>query len=367
MKILAIVPYLTGVSPGQRYRIEQWAPFLARQGVRLEFAPFECANLNQRLYQPGQFGRKGRLIVQAMARRARLLSQVQHYDAVYIYREAALLGPEVFEKLLAARVPLVYDFDDAIYLPASSQANEKLAFLKSPAKVARICTLATRVIAGNKYLANWAKMHNPNVSVVPSTIDLGLYNYEKFGPNARASKTGPPLIGWSGSTTTIPHLNTIRGALQKLARIEPFLFRFIGPSDWSLEGVEVQNVRWKASTEALDLSALDVGLMPLPDEPWTRGKCGMKALQYMALGIATVASPVGVNKDIIRYGDNGFLASTEDEWLQVLATLLRDKAARARVGEAGRRTVEAEFSAQVQAPRVAELFLSLPRVARVAS
>ncbi len=363
MKILAIVPYLPGVSPGQRYRIEQWAPLLAREGVRLDFAPFECANLNRRLYQPGQFGRKGRLIVQALARRARLLSQARDYDAVYIYREAALLGPEIFEKLLAARVPVVYDFDDAIYLPASSQANEKLAFLKSPAKVARICKLATRVVAGNKYLAQWAGEHSKHVAVVPSTIDLSLYDYEKFGPAARQSKDGPPTIGWSGSTTTIPHLNTIRSALQKLARIEPFRFRFIGPSDWSLEGVEVENVRWKSSSEAADLSALDIGLMPLPDEPWTRGKCGMKALQYMALGIPSVASPVGVNKDIIRHGSNGFLAATQDEWVQVLAALLRDKSSRHSVGQAGRHTVEAGFSAQVQAPRVAELFRSLPHSA----
>ena len=359
MKILAIVPYLLGVSPGQRYRIEQWAPLLAARGVHLDFAPFECANLNRRLYQPGQIGRKARLVTQAMTRRAGLLSRAGGYDAVYVYREAALLGPEIFERALARRVPLIYDFDDAIYLPAVSEANERLAFLKSPQKVARICEMATHVMAGNKYLADWASQHNPNVSVIPSTIDLHLYDYEKFGPAARAEKPGLPVIGWSGSTTTIAHLNTIRGALQKLAQIEPFRFRFIGPSDWSLEGVQVENVRWRASSEAADLSALDIGLMPLPDEPWTRGKCAMKALQYMALGIPSVASPVGVNRDIIRHGENGFLASSEDEWLQVLAALLRDKSMRQSVGEAGRATVEQEFSSQVQAPRVAELFCSL--------
>jgi glycosyltransferase involved in cell wall biosynthesis len=365
MKILAIVPYLLGVSPGQRYRIEQWAPLLAKEGVRLDFAPFECANLNRRLYQPGQIGRKARLVVQAMSRRARLLSRASGYDAVYVYREAALLGPEMFEKQLARRVPLIYDFDDAIYLPAVSEANEKLAFLKSPQKVARICKVATHVMVGNKYLAGWASEHNANISVIPSTIDLNAYDYEQFGPSAREDKPGLPVIGWSGSTTTIAHLNTVRGALQKLAAIEPFKFRFIGPSDWSLEGVEVENVRWKSGTEARDLSALDIGLMPLPDEPWTQGKCAMKALQYMALGIPSVASPVGVNRDIIRHGENGFLASTEDEWVQVLATLLRDKKQRRAVGEAGRATIEAEFSAQVVAPRVAELFKSLPHFAGV--
>jgi glycosyltransferase involved in cell wall biosynthesis len=359
MKILAIVPYRLGVSPGQRYRIEQWAPLLSRAGVHLDFAPFECANLNRRLYQPGQIGRKARLVIQAMARRARLLANLGHYDALYVYREAALLGPEVFEKLAARRVPLVYDFDDAIYLPAVSEANRSLAFLKSPQKVARIVGIAAHVMAGNKYLSDWAHGFNPRVSVIPSTIDLDSYNYEKYGPAARDNKPGLPTIGWSGSTTTIPHLDTLRPALQKLHAIEPFRFRFIGPSDWHLEGVDVENVRWKAATEAADLSALDVGLMPLPDEPFTRGKCAMKALQYMALGIPAVASPVGVNGDILRHGENGFLASTEDEWVQVLAPLLRDAKMRREVGQAGRRTVEEEFSSTVQAPRVAEMFRSL--------
>lgn len=359
MRILAIVPYRLGVSPGQRYRIEQWAPLLARDGIQLDFAPFECANLNRRLYQPGQIGRKARLVIQAMSRRAALLPRLDNYDAVYIYREAALLGPEYFERLISRRVPVVYDFDDAIYLPAVSEANRSLAFLKSPAKIARIVKFATHVLAGNKYLASWASEHNSRVTVLPSTIDLSAYDYDKFGPDSRENKGGLPTIGWSGSTTTIAHLETIGGALQKLAAIEPFRFRFIGPCDWSLPGVEVENVRWKAASEAADLSALDVGLMPLPDEPWTRGKCAMKALQYMALGIATVASPVGVNTDILRHAENGMLASTEDEWVQVLAALLGDAKLRRRIGEAGRATVEGEFSASTQAPRLAEVFRSV--------
>ena len=191
---------------------------------------------------------------------------------------------------------------------------------------------------------------------MPSTIDTNAYDYTRFGPSAREHKSGPPVIGWSGSTTTIAYLETIGPALAKLAQQEDFLFRFIGPCDWQWPGVKVENVRWNASSEAADLSALDIGLMPLPDAPFTRGKCAMKALQYMALGIPAVCSPVGVNSDIIRDGENGFLAATENDWVQVLARLVRDAKLRQRIGEAGHKTVLREFTAKTQAPRVLEIF-----------
>ena len=120
-------------------------------------------------------------------------------------------------------------------------------------------------------------------------------------------------------------------------------------------------MRWKSHTEAADLGALDIGLMPLPDEPWTQGKCAMKALQYMALDIATVAAPVGVNSDIIRSGENGFLARDETEWVAILARLLRSPELRERVGRAGRQTVEGEFTATIQTPRVEAIFRGVAR------
>ncbi len=357
MKILAIVPYLYNISPGQRYRIEQWEPILRQHGVEITFVPFENHDLNRRIYQPGQYGRKARAVLQASGRRLKIPHIAREFDAIYLYREAALLGPAWLEKLIARQnIPIVYDFDDAIYLPAVSEANRALGWLKSPAKVAQICRLSTHVMVGNKYLESWAQQWNASISVVPSTIDTTAYDYARFGPSARENKVGAPVIGWSGSTTTIAYLETIGPALAKLAQEEDYLFRFIGPCNWQWPGVKVENVRWKASSEAEDLSALDIGLMPLPDAPFTRGKCAMKALQYMALGIPAVCSPVGVNSDIIRDGENGFLASSEDEWVQVLARLLRDAKLRQSIGEAGHETVLQEFTAETQAPRVLEIF-----------
>ena len=352
MRVLAIVPFLYDTAPGQRYRIEQWEPLLRQHGVEITFAPFEDINLNRKIFEPGQISRKARYVAQALGRRLKLLSSLHKYDLVYMYREAALVGPPLFEMLIKKRgVPIVYDYDDAIFLPAASSANRALSWLKFPRKVKKICSIAAHVMVGNQYLADYALKWNNKVSIVPSTIDMNKYQFD-----ASQRSTDKPVIGWSGSITTVPYLETVGPALQKLAREEEFRFRFIGPSEWKLTGVDVESVRWRSKTEAHDLSALDVGLMPLPDDPWTRGKCGMKALQYMALGISTVCSPVGFNAALIQDGENGCLASSEEEWVEKMRTLLRSPELREKLGEAGRHTVEHQYTATVQAPRVLQIF-----------
>jgi glycosyltransferase involved in cell wall biosynthesis len=166
-------------------------------------------------------------------------------------------------------------------------------------------------------------------------------------------------VGWSGSFSTLPYLKLLAGALRRLAREEPFRLLVIGAEGPRVEGVEVESLPWRASTEVEDLSRMDIGVMPLPDNGWTRGKCGLKALQYMSLGIPTVCSPVGVNSRIISDDVNGFVASTEDEWVDRLGRLLRSPSLRARLSAPGRLTVEADYSSSVHAPRVYEVLKSV--------
>lgn len=351
MRLLAIVPSLYDTSPGQRYRIEQWEPLLGTRGVEIDYHSFEDEELHALIYKAGQMGRKLQLVSRAFARRAALLRRVRDYDAVYVFREAALLGPPVFERLIhRSRVPLIFDFDDAIFVPYRSPSNGYLSYLKFPAKTRTICRLATHVMAGNPYLADYARAVNERVTIVPTTIDT-----EKYAPREAQGVSDPPVIGWSGSYSTVQHLDTLRGALQRLAKAERFRLRVIGTPSYELEGVEVEAMPWRAATETEDLRVMDIGIMPLPDDRWSKGKCGLKALQYMALGIPTVCSPVGVNTDIIHDGENGLIAATEDEWIEKLKTLLRSAALREQLGRAGRSTVEAQYSARVQAPRVYQI------------
>jgi glycosyltransferase involved in cell wall biosynthesis len=350
MRVLALVPSLYDTSPGQRYRIEQWTPLLNRSGVEITFAPFECAELNRRLHEPGGMVPKAWLIAKAFWRRAQTLARVRDYDVCYIFREAALLGPPLFEYWVRrAGVPVIFDFDDAIFVPYVSPSNGYLSYLKFPAKTRSICRISTAVIAGNPYLAEYARQVNDNVTVVPTTMDTKKYQCRRQPPGT------PPVIGWTGSFSTVQHLNMLRTALQRLARHSRFKLRVIGAPQYRLEGVEVEALPWRAASEVDDLSVLDIGIMPLPDDRWSRGKCACKALQYMAAGIPAICSPVGVNSDIIRDGENGLLAASEDEWVEKLLFLLRSAEVRHRLGAAGRATVEEKYSAIVQAPRVQEV------------
>lgn len=355
MRLLCLLPSPLDVMPGQRYRIEQWEPLLRGRGVTAVFRSFKSAELHAILCEPGRVGRKLRLCAEALCRRVADVSHVREFDAVYVYSEAAIIGPPLVEFLVkCAKVPLVFDFDDAIFLPSAGSANGAFRRLRFPGKTGAICRWASHVIAGNAYLADYARRFNDRVTVVPSTVDTERYRVERRGPG-----NAPPVIGWSGSFSTLQYLRACGGMLQKLARRERFRLRVIGAGDFRLDGVETEAVPWCARTEVADLRPCDIGIMPLPDNRWTHGKCGMKALQYMALGIPTVCSPVGVNSSIIRDGENGFVAATEGEWVEKLTRLLRSPPLRDRLGRAGRSTVEDKYALSLHAPRVHQIFQSV--------
>lgn len=356
MKVLAIVPALYDTSPGQRFRLEQWQPILEKSGVEITYSPFETPELRSVLYQKGNAARKVGEVVKNWNRRRADVRSAARYDLVYVFREAALLGPAWFERAIARTgVPMIFDFDDAIFVAYKSPSNGYLSYLKFPGKTAAICRLSAHVMAGNQYLADYALKVNQNVSIVPTTIDTRKYNVADRPAN------DVPVIGWSGSHSTAQHLDTLRDILQELARTEKFRLRVIGAGEYSVPGVEVESIPWRADSEVDELRPMDIGIMPLPDDQWSKGKCGLKALQYMALGIPTVCSSVGVNSSIINDGVNGMLADTMEEWIAKLKELMNSPELRTRLGSAGRRTVEDKYSAEAQAPRVLEIFKAMLR------
>lgn len=354
VRVLAIVPTVPDRSPGQRFRIEQWEPFCAEAGVDVEFVAFESERLHDLLYAQGRHLAKAAEVAAGFMRRALHVRRARSFDAVFLYREAALLGPALFERLLVrSGAPIVYDFDDAVFVPYVSPTTPAMSRLKFPGKTAAICRVAACVTVGNEYLADYARRWNDRVEVVPTTIDLSRYTAADTRANER------PVIGWTGTHSTYQHLDRLQPALATLAATHDFVVRVIGPEDYRMAGVEVENRRWRSGSEAEDLRGIDVGVMPLPDDPWSRGKCGAKALQYMGLGIATVCSPVGVNREIVSHGVNGLLAESHDEWVAALSALLSSAPERRRLGLAGRCTVETRFSAQVHGPRVAAILRSV--------
>lgn len=348
VRVLALVPYPLERAPGQRFRMEQWAPRLRSEGVEVEFAPLLSAADFETLYERGRVPRKVLAVVRGYRTRLRQLESLRTFDVAYIYREAAFLGPAWVERLVARRCPIVFDFDDAIYLPATSAANRPARFAKRRGKTAAICRVAQVVTVGNEVLAAFARRHAPRVEVIPTTMDTDVYRVTVRDANPR------PVVGWTGSPTTAGYLQSLAPALRRLRERLDFELRVIG-AVVAIDGIDVTSVPWRAESEAEDLRPIDVGLMPLTDDDWARGKCAAKALQYMALGIPPVVSPVGVNATVVRDGVNGFHAQTDADWVGRIAELLGAPALRARLGAAARRTVEEGYSAQVQVPRLAEV------------
>jgi glycosyltransferase involved in cell wall biosynthesis len=291
----------------------------------------------------------------AWIRHARTAWTAADFDLVYVHREASLIGPALLERLAARRRPrLVYDFDDAIWLPYVSPSNRYLSYLKMPGKTRSLCRLATAVTVGNETLAEFARRYNRRVSVVPSTVSL-----REYRPRPPSLDGATPVIGWTGSHSSAQYLRLIEGPLRALGARRRFRFRIVGLEGYRIDGLEVDCRPWRAETEVEDLWGMDIGVMPLADDPWARGKCGMKAIQYMGVGLPVVVSPVGVNRSIVEDGVNGFHATDETQWVECIGRLLDDPGLRTRLGARARRTVETNYSAEVQAPRVAAVIGNL--------
>jgi glycosyltransferase involved in cell wall biosynthesis len=347
---LSPVPY---EGAGCRYRIAQYIPHLAGQGIDLEIAPFFDREFFELVYRPGRTARKTILFLRQAMGRLRTVLQHGRYHLVVIYREAMPVGPPIVEAMLAAaKVPLVYDFDDAVFLSNTSDANRWIAALKNPQKTGAIIRKCDQVIAGNEFLAAYARRFNPSVHVIPTSIDVDLF--VPRSDSRPASSSAPITIGWIGTPTTASFLTPLAPVLRALAAEQAFEFRVAGStSALAFDGVPTRNLQWSLDGEVGLFNQCDIGVYPLPDDDWARGKCGFKAIQFMSCGVPVVASAVGVNREIVQDGVNGFLASTPDEWRDKLSALIGDANLRRRIGAAGRRTIQARYSLQVNGPRVA--------------
>jgi len=343
LRLLALVQKAPGLAPHQRFRLEQWAPHLARDhDITVEFEAFESPELSTVLYQPGQVATKARLVLRDTLRRWVRRHRARTFDAVVVMREATMLGGALVERAIArAGVPLLYDFDDAIWLPDTSGRNGALALARMPWKVGGICRVADAVTVGNAYLAAYARRYNPSVHIVRTSIDV-----DRFAPAAPPPVGQPFTVVWTGSHSTLAHLETIRPVLEAVGREVPTRLRVVcDVAPPPLANVALDFVPWRAESEAADLAAGHIGVMPLPETSAALGKCGCKALQYMAVCRPAVVSPVGINREIVREEENGLLATSLDEWTAQLLRLARDPALRDRLAAAGRQTVLDSFTA----------------------
>lgn len=340
VKICALMldPYNT--MPGQRFRLEQWEPYLKKENILIDYFSFTDEALRKVIYQEGKIIKKSLGLFKASFRRIKQILSVSKYDAVYLYRTASMIGPAWLERILALqKKPIIYDFDDAIFLSNTSKANQRFSWAKFSQKTADICRLSNAVTVGNSYLAEYARQYNENVYIIPTSIDTNIYSSV-----GRKIKNNKVIIGWTGSSTSQYHLEAFEPVLENLLSNFEVELKVISDRRPDFTKIKCSWEPWSAKGEVEITSKIDIGIMPIPDDNWSKGKCAAKALQYMALGIPAVCSDVGANKEVINHGVNGFLAKTKDEWLKYLGILIKDVNTREKLGEEARMTVVNNYS-----------------------
>lgn len=356
-KVLVISDHRFNRSPSQRYRYEQYIAFLTDKGFQFTFSPIITEKDDKVFYSKGNVLHKGLIALKSIWIRFNDMLRFSNYDILFIQREALFLGSTFFEKkAFRSKAKVIFDFDDSIWLMDTSPENKKYEFLKNPNKTKTNIQNAHLVIAGNNYLASFAKQFNSNTIIIPTTVDC---NFHKPMLEMRGSEK--VVIGWSGSISTIKHFEGFTPTLVKLkAKYQnKITFKLLGELNYINTDLLLKGDAWAAETEVQELNKIDIGLMPLPNDEWANGKCGLKGLTYMACGIATVMSPVGVNKEIISHGKNGFLADSETEWINYLSLLIEDKELRIKLGEEGRRTVLERFSVEANKEKYLSAFTSV--------
>ena len=353
MKILFLAPYPAYESPSQRYRFEHYLDKLEAEGITYSYKPFLSKKAWLYFFKPGHYFKKTIAVIAGYLRRWGLMFTLGRYDFVYVHREAAPIGPPVFEWVISrlCRKKMIYDFDDAIWVPVVSQSNRIARFIKWPSKVASICKMSYKVSVGNRFLADFAKRFCKNVIVVPTVVDT-----EKTHNLMQRQEVNKPVIGWTGTLTTLKYLDLALPAIQKLQDKYEFTFLVIANKDPQLPVKNYKFINWKKESEIEDLLSMHIGLMPLADGDVEKGKCGFKAIQYLSLGIPAVVSPVGANTEVVENGKNGYVADTIDEWTIALEKLFTNEILRKEFGEKGRKKIEMVYSVKVTCPDFLNLF-----------
>lgn len=322
--------------PSARFRVRQYLPALRRLGVDIE----------EWVSSSGQYPPRTKWIrpfwaASALSERLPKVVMSHRYDAVLLQRE--ILSSFVTLEPFTAR-PRILDVDDAIFLQRGGRFAKGLA---------RICD---KIICGNSYLADWFGHWNNNITIIPTAIDT-----ERYVPCGSINPLEKPVtIGWIGTSGNYQYLYGIEGAIAKVMRAKPKCklrivadraphFRQIAPGN-------MEFITWSEAIEAEAIRSMDIGIMPLEESPWARGKCSFKMLQYMATGLPVVVSPVGMNAEVLNLGEVGIGAATETEWVDALIALIENHSLRVRLGAEGRRVVESTFSIPIIAPKIAHVF-----------
>ena len=361
MNVLFVTQY-GYLAASSRTRVFQYLPLLRAQGINADVLTvlpdlgitgsqvLVTANRWRKLlYYSWAAWRTVRCGVAAWWRLAR-------YDLLFVQK---IIFPAPIRWLLARKQSrTIYDFDDAIFTTEVRRSNWLSVWKerRNAAGLPAVLRMADRVLVENEYTREYAARFCSSVDIITGPIDTRRF-VRSGSPNGERT-----VLGWIGSATTLPYLEQIAETLRQLStQHEGICLRIVGASGISIEGLKVESTPWSLDTEVEELSRFHIGLMPLPDDPWTRGKGGYKLLQYMSMGLPVVSSPVGINSRLVSHGHNGFLAADCGEWLEYLGQLIENPQLRRGMGANGRATVEREYSLETSSALLVRLMRETAR------
>lgn len=359
-KILILCPSPKGTAATQRLKYEQYLTLLEEAGYTFTISSFQTDRFWKIIYERGRIGEKALWTAVGYARRLRDLLRAPFYDAVFVNLWVTPLGPPWFEKaLLSLNKKVIYDLDDMLFLAPDGQAGQTLIQrLKGKQKPVVLMEHAAHVIVCTPKLEEIARAKNRfhHATDISSTFDT-----DRFVPVPGYQKKSPTVIGWTGTHSTLPFLQTLEPVLAKVAKQRDIELLVIANREYTMPGVKTRFVRWSDATEVADLHQMDIGLYPIPQNEWSLGKSSLKALTYMSIAIPFVATAYGTNYRIMTQGVEGFLADTPEQWEEYLLRLIDDVDLRRTMGLAGRKRVERDFSVRANYPKYLEVFHDVTR------
>lgn len=350
-RILVICPAPEKVYPSQRLKYEQYFNHWQSEGYEITIAPFMNHKLWAILYKKGYLFNKFYLTIWGYLKRIYDIFRAPSYDLIYIHLWVTPFGSSMFEYLLKLANPhIVYDIDDAVFKGHKSQMNWFIAWMKGKKKIFSLFKIAKHVIVCTKYLEEEALKYNNNVTDISSTFDT-----DRFFALTNYRNSDIVTLGWTGSHSTIAFLHLLDAPLKEVAKKRKIKLLVICDRDFELDGVNIENIRWSEENEVSDLHQIQIGLYPTPKEEWVLGKSGLKALTYQSCGIPCVATAFGSNLENIEHGNNGFLADSDDDWVQSIIKLVDDPTLREQIGKNGRTNVMNNFSLEANKGKYLEI------------
>ncbi len=358
IRVLFIVPHpIEG--PSSRFRVYQFLPYLKANGIDAQVRPFVSSRHVHALYRGNNTVTKIAITALACLNRMADIVRASRYDVVYVLREAFPFGPPIVERALTwTGARLVFDFDDAIWLRELVYDNP-LDRLRDWGKPAKLAARASHVVVGSQHLANYARKHtlrDDAISIIPTVVDSSAYL-----PLTETRTDDVLTIGWVGTPRgSKAFLETLIPIMRDFSVRYPHVqWQFVGAEPFDVGHLPVEFITWELHKEVRNIQSFDIGLMPLTDDAFNRGKCGFKLIQYMNCGIPVVCSPVGANCDIVEHGASGYFANEPEEWSSALAKLIEDASLRVAMGKHGRLRAEQEYSLAIQAPRLLDVLCNV--------